>query len=72
MTVTRLPFFLSHWTHNPHFATAPELSGMRTLLMICTMFLSVLILLLPVPLSALYVTAWWTLRSGKPSGRSWL
>lgn len=71
MTVTRLPFFLSHWTHNPHFATAPELSGMRTLLMICTMFLSVLILLLPVPLSALYVTTWWTLRSGKPSGRSW-
>lgn len=35
------------------------------------MMLSVLILSLPIPLSALYITTWWTLSKGKPSARLW-
>ena len=71
VSVSTLPHVFST-SHAEEFRLTPQQWTLqRELLRVLAETLARLIFLLPLILGVLYGMAWWTVRSGKPSGRKW-
>jgi hypothetical protein len=71
MTLAHLPHFLTALSHHLSSDNIHGVGGWRLFASLVLLVLSVLIMCAPIPLTALYSMAWWTLHQGKPSGRLW-
>ncbi|MGA2653529.1 MAG: M50 family metallopeptidase [Terracidiphilus sp.] len=63
-----LPKFISQLTDA---SSSDSVSGSTGVLSKALLVLALLVATLPIPLTALYATAWWTIRQAKRSARSW-
>ncbi len=70
-TLAHLPHFIAALTYDLYSDNFQGASGLRQLAAFVLLVLSLLLMCAPLPLAAIYSTAWWTLHQGKPSGRLW-
>jgi len=70
-TFAHLQYFLASLKFGLASDVFQDATGLRRLTIVLVLALGMLIRCAPFPLLALYSTAWWTLRKGKPSARAW-